>query len=150
MKYIKLFENFSEEKNSMEYPNLIEVKLTDVLKDSKNLYKMPDTVELPNDDELYSYIGNTELDGFSGVIYFASRRGNLIFITGLDLKGAERKYDLNSLTSTYAKSKTELDRSGLRNFPEATCTLGPNADYAGELEIGMKDHRGYFEIVSVK
>lgn len=36
----------------------------------------------------------------------------------------------------------------MRKFTEATCTLGPNADYAGELK--MKDHRGYFEIVAIK
>lgn len=143
MKYIKLFESFSG-------PNTVTVRLTDVWKDSMNLYTMPEEVELPNNSELYYYIGNTKLDVSGGVIYFASRKDNLIFITGFDLEGAERNYDLNSLTGRYAKSKGELDRSGLRKFPHGTCTLGPNADYNGELEIGMKDHRGYFEIVSVR
>lgn len=143
MKYIKLFESFSA-------PNTVTVKLTDVWKDSMNLYTMPEEVKLPNNGELYTYIGNTELNGSSGIIYFASRKDNRIYITGLDLEGAERNYDLNSLIGRYAKSKIELDRSGLRKFPHGTCTLGPDADYNGELEIGMKDHRGYFEIVSVR
>ena len=43
----------------------------------------------------------------------------------------------------------KIDNTGMRKFTEATCTLGPNADYAGELK-GMKDHRGYFEIVAIK
>ena len=93
---------------------------------------------------------NTELTGFSGILYFASRKDNLIFITGLDMKGMEKKYDLNSLTNLYAKSKMEIDRTGLRKFSAGTCTLGPNADYTGELEVGMSDHRGYFKIVSMK
>ena len=146
MKYIKLFESFSA-------PNTVTVKLTDVWKDSMNLYTMPEEVKLPNNGELYTYIGNTKINGSSGVIYFASRKDNLIFITGLDLEGAERNRNFdqfNSLLSLYPKSKIELDRSGLRKFPHGTCTLGPDADYNGELEIGMKDHRGYFEIVSVR
>jgi hypothetical protein len=90
------------------------------------------------------------MTGFDGTLYFASRRDNLIFITGLDMQGMEKNYDLNSLTNLYAKSKMEIDRAGLRKFTEATCTLGPNADYTGELEVGMSDHRGYFKITSMK
>lgn len=133
----------------IEYPNSITVKLTDEWKNSHDLYRVPENVKLPNNDEAYTYIGNTKLDGFSGTIYFASRKGNLIFITGLDIKGAEKNYDINSLTNQYFKSKTEIDNSGLRKFPAGTSTLGPNSDYQGPLEIGMKDHRGYFEIVSL-
>ena len=58
-------------------------------------------------------------------------------------------YD-DSLTNVIPQSKMQIDNTGMRKFTEATCTLGPNADYAGELKVGMKDHRGYFEIVSVK
>jgi hypothetical protein len=151
MKHVKLFENFGEE-NIVAIPNLVTVELSDVWKDSKNLYKMPNTVELFNNNEIYSYIGNTRLDGFSGVIYFASRKDNLIFITGLDLEGAERNYDIDSLTSPYTKSKNQLDNSGLRKFQQGTCTLGMlnNADYSGDLEVGMTDNRGYFKIIEIK
>jgi hypothetical protein len=146
LKYVKLFENFE----SVKYPNSITVELTDVWKDTHELHTIPSEITLSNNDELYYYIGNTELTGFSGILYFASRKDNLIFITGLDMKGMEKKYDLNSLTNLYAKSKMEIDRTGLRKFSAGTCTLGPNADYTGELEVGMSDHRGYFKIVSMK
>jgi hypothetical protein len=148
LKYVKLFENFE----SVKYPDSITVKLTDEWKNSHNLYNMPSQSTLLNDDETYAYIGNTEMTGFDGIIYFASRKGNLIFITGLDMKGAEKKYDLNSLTNQYSKSKREIENSGLREFSSGTCTLGKlkDPDYSGELEVGMTDHRGYFEIVSIK
>lgn len=133
----------------IEYPNSITVKLTDEWKNSHDLYKVPENVKLPNNDELYTYIGNTKLDGFSGTIYFASRKGNLVFITGLDMEGAEKNYDINSLTNQHFKSKTEIDNSGLRKFSDGTTTLGPDSDYQGPLEIGMTDHRGYFKIVSL-
>ena len=133
----------------IEYPNSITVKLTDEWKNSYDLYRVPNEVTLPNNSEVYTYIGNTRLDGFSGVIYFASRKDNLIFITGLDVEGREKNYDINSLTNTYLKSKTEINNSGLRKFPHGTTTLGPNSDYQGPLEIGMTDHRGYFKIVSL-
>ena len=143
MKYIKLFENFE----SVKYPDSITVKLTDVWKNTSKLHTLPYEVTLMNNKELYYYIGNTDLTISGGTIYFASRRDNLIFITGLDTKGKD--YD-DSLTNVIPRSKMQIDNTGMRKFTEATCTLGPNADYTGELEIGMKDHRGYFEIVSVK
>lgn len=138
--------------NSAEKYKSITVKMTDKWLKTNDIYHKPNTIELRNDDEKYSYIGNTRLDSFSGVIYFASRKGNLIFITGLDFEGAERRgnIDVGSLTDGYPKSKYELEGTGLRKFPQATCTLGPDPDYKGELEIGMKDHRGYFEIVAIK
>ncbi len=146
MKYLKIFEDFE----SVKYPDSITVELTDVWKKERELHTMPSEVTLTNNDELYYYIGNTKMTGFDGTLYFASRRDNLIFITGLDMQGMEKNYDLNSLTNLYAKSKMEIDRAGLRKFTEATCTLGPNADYTGELEVGMSDHRGYFKITSMK
>jgi hypothetical protein len=59
----------------IEYPNSVTVKLTDEWKNSHDLYRVPENVKLPNNDEAYTYIGNTKLDGFSGTIYFASRKG---------------------------------------------------------------------------
>jgi hypothetical protein len=149
MRHLKLFENFE----TVKYPNSIQLKLTEKWKIEKDIHNMPSEISLANDDELYSYIGNTKLDGFSGIIYFASRRDNLVFITGLDLKDKQhRDYDLESLTNLYSKSKRELDNSGLRKFSVGTCTLGElnNPDYTGPLEIGMTDHRGYFEIIDLK
>jgi len=148
MKYLKLYENFE----SVKYPDSITVKLTDEWKNSHNLYHMPSQVDLLNNDETYTYIGNTKLDGYSGILYFASRRDNLVFITGLDVEGAEKNYDLKSLTDQYSKSKRAIENSGLRKFPSGTCTLGKldEPDYSGELKVGMSDHRGYFEIVSIK
>ena len=148
LKYVKLFENFE----SVKYPDSITVKLTDEWRDSHKLYTMPSEVKLFNDDETYTYIGNTKLDGYSGILYFASRRDNLVFITGLDVEGADKNYDINSLTNLYSKSKREIEKSGLRKFPSGTCTLGmlDEPDYSGELKVGMPDHRGYFEIVSIK
>ena len=149
MKHLKLFENFE----TVKYPNSIKLKLTEKWKSENKLHNMPSEISLANDDELYTYIGNTKLDGFSGIIYFASRRDNLVFITGLDLKDKQHSdYDLESLTNLYSKSKRELDNSGLRKFSVGTCTLGElnNPDYSGSLEIGMTDHRGYFEIIDLK
>jgi hypothetical protein len=152
MKYLKLYENFSEE-NTKKYPDSITVKLTDEWKNSHNLYHVPSQVDLLNNDETYTYIGNTKLDGYSGIIYFASRRDNLVFITGLDTsEKMSHDYDLKSLTDQYSKSKRAIENSGLRKFPSGTCTLGKldEPDYSGELKVGMSDHRGYFEIVSIK
>ena len=148
LKYVKLFENFE----SVKYPDSITVKLTDLWKNSHNLHNMPSEVKLFNDDESYTYIGNTKLDGYSGILYFASRKDNLIFITGLDIEGADKNYDINSLTNLYSKSKIEIEKTGLRKFSVGTCTLGKfnDSDYSGELKVGMPDHRGYFEIVSIK
>ena len=133
----------------IEYPDSITVKLTDEWEKVRDLFRVPYEVTLPNNPKVYVYIGNTKIDGFSGIIYFASRKGNLVFITGLDVKGADKNWDINSLTNQYPKSKTEIDNSGLRKFPTGTTTLGPNPDYQGPLEIGMTDHRGYFKIVSL-
>jgi hypothetical protein len=132
-------------------PNSITLKLTDVWRDLHNLYNMPSQVTLFNDDESYTYIGNTNLTGFGGIIYFASRKNNLIFITGLDMEGAGKNYDLNSLLNLHSKSKREIEKTGLRKFSVGTCTLGElnNSDYSGELEVGMPDHRGYFKIIEI-
>jgi hypothetical protein len=148
MKYLKLFENFE----SVEYPDSVTVKLTDKWKNSHNLYHMPSKVDLLNNDKTYTYIGNTKLDGYSGILYFASRRDNQVFITGLDVEGADKNYDINSLTDPHYKSKNVIENSGLRKFPSGTCRLGKldEPDYSGELEVGMTDHRGYFEIVALK
>ncbi len=149
MKHLKLFENFE----TVKYPNSIKLKLTEKWKIEKDIHNMPSEISLGNDDELYTYVGNTEPDGFSGIIYFASRRDNLVFITGLDLMDKQhRNYDFKSLTDQYSKTKRELDNSGIRQFSVGTCTLGElnNPDYTGSLEIGMTDHRGYFEIIDLK
>jgi hypothetical protein len=106
---------------------------------------------LPNNPKAYCYVGNTMLDGFKGILYFASRNGNLIFITGLDVEGRKiLDTSLADLTDKYLKSQTQIDDSGLRKFPAGTCTLGPDSDYQGELKVGDFDHRGYFEIVSMQ
>ena len=147
MKHLKLFENFE----SIKYPDLVTVKLTDEWKNSHNLFRMPSEVDLLNNGEKYTYIGNTKLDGYSGILYFASRRDNQVFITGLE-EGSYKDYDINSLTDPHYKSKNVIENSGLRKFPSGTCRLGKldEPHYSGELEVGMTDHRGYFEIVDLK
>jgi hypothetical protein len=61
MKHLKLFENFE----TVKYPNSIELKLTEKWKIEKDIHNMPSKISLRNDDELYNYIGNTKLDGFT-------------------------------------------------------------------------------------
>ena len=151
LKYVKLFENFE----SVKYPSSITVKLTDVWKNTHEIYNMPSEVELLDDGDSYYYIGNTKLTGFGGVYYFATRNGNQISIDGLDIQGAKDRSlsSPQSLTRPGGRfTSRDLDNSGLRRFPSGSCTLGEpnNADYEGELEVGMPEHRGYFKIVSIK
>jgi hypothetical protein len=186
LKYIKLFENFE----NVKYPNSIRVKLTDTWKKSLSPFglspefvywkgpqrkselmhyeedvikgfKQPFTeVDLPNNDEIYTYIGATV---GHGNYYFASRRDNLIFIIWLDATrvgfgNAEKTEELFfQLTNGYPKTKHEINDflgkyKGLRQSESGTRTLGEhnNPDYRGELRVGMTDDKGYFEIVSMK
>lgn len=147
LKYVKLFENFE----NVKYPNSIRVKLTDTFEETHKIDKPRKILEvdLSNNPESYKFIGRNL---HNGVFYFASRKDNLIFITGVELQQFGQESIVSRLIFGDPVTKYEINAPGLRSFESGTCTLGEhnNPDYRGELRVGMTDHRGYFEIVSMK
>lgn len=167
MKYMKLFENFADEDN--KFPFSITVKPTEAFKRSLN--------EMKNADGKPSFLGSSEItlkrngDRFNLVKVattpFEITRNELdgksflgkqddhwlsydpenseIYVHTSRRFGTEFEFDDNEITSTDRRYSTEDYKDvGLIWIGGYYCKFEKG------FEVGMKDHRGYFEITSVK
>lgn len=129
-------------------PHSTILELTDAWGESQDLEDMPTKIELINNETNnpqnlnYSYIGNTRLTDFSGIIYFASRIDNQIKIIGLDVEGGNGKYIDDLTDPNYYFGKNAIDKTGYRTFDVTTCEFE-------EMRVGMYDDKRYFKIVKI-
>jgi hypothetical protein len=122
--------------NEVKGPDSITVKVTPEGKTRMNLYNSPENVTMTNGDQLY-FIGNEKYEVNKAVnVYFASYTADpaIIYISYVV---TSPENDFNKLTSNKM-----INRNQLKNIvPLASC------DFKNGFEKGMKDNRGYFEIV---
>jgi hypothetical protein len=167
MKYLRLFENFTD---GDKYPSSITVKPTAEferqLKNIKNSEGKPSFLALSGEftlernGDIFNLVKvattpfevtRNELDGKS---YLGRQddhwlsydpKNSEIYVNTSRRFGTEFKFDDNEITSTDRRYSTEDYRDvGLIWIGGYYCKFEKG------FEVGMKDHRGYFEITSVK
>jgi len=135
-----------KEESESSYPNNIEVKILDNWK-KDSIYGGPRRVTVY--DDKYTYIGNTKLSGFGGVIYFATFMPKIkeIQTSFINLEFAEPKINKNQFDQLM--SEYPLDSKYFRKIIEHhNLRLAQDAYYKfNDLEPGSVDHRESFEIV---
>jgi len=132
--------------NEDEAPLVITVKVTEEGKTKMRLYTGPSSIKMTSDKNNsqmgsnYYYIGNTEFKlGEKAKVYFAQYRHDIkeIFVSYLFPKNSE---EFTKLVNSQYISPREMKGS----IPDG------NFKFENGFEKGMKDHRGDFEIISVK
>jgi hypothetical protein len=138
--------------NEDEAPLVITVKVTESGKNKMGLNTGPSEIRMTSDKNNsqmgsdYYYIGNTEfkLDK-EAKVYFAIYRHDIKEILTVILipKTAEQ---FNKLVDSKNLTPHEVKNlpPDIRKVPDG------NFKFENGFEKGMKDHRGYFEIISVK
>ena len=135
--------------NEAEGPDSITIKVTDKGKDSMRLATSPSEITMtsaknnPQMESDYYYIGNQKYElGKEVNVYFAVYRHDIKEIQTIYLipKTAEQFKELVDSKSLNPRQIKNLP-SDIRKVPDAYFS------FKNGFEKGMKDHRGYFEIV---
>lgn len=155
MKYLKLFENFSE-----KYPKSITIELTDKFVKENNIYKRSGEIKMQ--PEIYYNLGNTTANAFEDVtIYFGIYKPEIgeVFITEYVIparKKGETEWFLylskeKQLYPNQVKNiESYVDKGELKHIPGTNCIFREDDYYKtkGFVE-GSEDHRGYLRIVKI-
>ena len=132
-----------------ETPLVITVKVTDKGKDSMRLYTGPSEITMTsakNNSQMESdnyYIGNQKYElGKEVSVYFAVYRHDIKEIQTIYLI-PKRAGQFKELVDSKSLNNREIENlpSDIRKVPDAYFK------FENGFEKGMKDHRGYFEIV---
>ena len=127
--------------NEDEAPLVITVKVTEEGKTKMRLYTGPSSIKMTGGNNSdYYYIGNTKAElGKETNIYFARYRDDIkeILVSYLMPKSSE---EFTKLVNSQYISLRDMKGS----IPSG------NHKFDNGFEKGMKDHRGEFEIISVK
>jgi hypothetical protein len=122
--------------NEAEGPDSITVKVTAEGKTRMNLYNSPENITMTDGDQLY-FIGNEKYEVNKAVnVYFASYNIDPAIIHVSHVVTSPEN-DFNKLTSSKMINRNQLENI----IPLASC------DFKNGFEKGMKDNRGYFEII---
>ena len=150
MKYIKLFENFSEE----EKPKSITIELTDEfkkrMKESKNTDGAEGFTSYGSKIELYNNGNRYNLEKVGTIPYDVRRDLQFDFWASYRPKANEIYVDQSSSTSK------DLENSLLKgdSIPSTAgvvskLTPGYYCKFENGFKVGEVDHRGYFKIVKI-
>jgi len=139
--------------NEDEAPLVITVKVTESGKNKMGLYTGPSEIRMTsdkNDSQMRSdnyYIGNTKAElGKETNIYFAQYRHDIKEIQTMYLALIPGNSKFNELVNSKYLNSNEIENlpSDIREVPDGYFK------FENGFEKGMKDPRGYFEIISVK
>ena len=155
MKYLKLFENFSE-----KYPKSITVELTDKFVKENKIYKRSGQIKMQ--PEIYYNFGNTTANAFEDVtIYFGMYKPEIgeVFITEYVIparqKGETEWFLYLSKEQALGPNQVKniesyVNKGELKHIPGTNCIFRKDDYYKtkGFVE-GSEDHRGYLRIVKI-
>jgi hypothetical protein len=134
--------------NEDEAPLVITVKVTEEGKTKMRLYTGPSSIKMTGGNNSdYYYIGNTKAElGKETNIYFARYRDDIKEIQTMYLALIPGNSKFNELVNSEYLNSNQIKNlpSDIRKVPDGYFK------FENGFEKGMKDHRGDFEIISVK